>query len=844
MRNLVVVLLSIVFTMQMPASDIYTPGKKTGKTFKDFSKPFLEKYCINCHDNDTEKGSFSLEDLGPVNEANAAIWKSIWEQVSLNEMPPKKKKQPQSAEKLFFVDWIVEELSREMEDKGGFDAHLDPVKGNHLNHDLLFGSIPENIKLIPTSSPARLWRVTPEEHITRLSILVNGEQKYDPAKPGLRTYGDALPIDHSGNLKIYLVDRVTNYHGDFSGYERAIKSLPGVLAWERKYGLDNYPHLHSVNSAEINQILGMTNHILEYMAFGPLKFAESNQITDDKEYIKNFIKRKPAPKGGPLVTINGSPKSLIYTPKILRPLTPVYELIKEDGLSEKHLRASVNFLFETLSLRPPKQEECDKYIEIVKKSVAQLGKEKGIYVGLSPIFVHREALFRQELAENGKPDAYGRVMLQDWELGLAVNHAFAYLKPDEKLKKAIQTGKMKTKEDVKREVERILTDDSIRKPRILQFFRDYFDYDLGGGICKDSEVIRSSLLQFKISEGGYYRGLRAAETNTERLIELILKEDKNVLKEILTTQKVVAGPLDSKFFGRFGAQDSDIAQQKKEAAAEAIRIKKQIAEVEAKVKANPKDAKQKRNLEKLKKKLANGSKKYAEEFFPAKFDGNTIYVRAGRRSLGDLSLKNTAKLALVTEGERLGILTHPTWLVSHSDNMENHAIHRGIWIRKKLLGGGIPDVPITVDAMLPEDDTKTLRERMQVTKEKYCWQCHDKVDPIGLAFEMYNHTGQYRLKDKGKPVDSSGEIIDSGDPNLDGKYKDAIEMIKKLSESERVEQVFVRHVFRFWMGRNETLNDRPVLIAAHEAYKESGGSMKALLLSLLTSDAFLYRKVK
>ena len=34
----------------------------------------------------------------------------------------------------------------------------------------------------------------------------------------------------------------------------------------------------------------------------------------------------------------------------------------------------------------------------------------------------------------------------------------------------------------------------------------------------------------------------------------------------------------------------------------------------------------------------------------------------------------------------------------------------------------------------------------------------------------------------------------------------------------------------------------PVIQDAYHAYKESGGSMKALLTSLLTSDAFLYRK--
>ena len=55
-------------------------------------------------------------------------------------------------------------------------------------------------------------------------------------------------------------------------------------------------------------------------------------------------------------------------------------------------------------------------------------------------------------------------------------------------------------------------------------------------------------------------------------------------------------------------------------------------------------------------------------------------------------------------------------------------------------------------------------------------------------------------------------------------------------------QVFIRHAFRYWMGRNETLDDSPTLIAADKAYVESGGSMKALVASLLSSDSFLYRK--
>ena len=116
------------------------------------------------------------------------------------------------------------------------------------------------------------------------------------------------------------------------------------------------------------------------------------------------------------------------------------------------------------------------------------------------------------------------------------------------------------------------------------------------------------------------------------------------------------------------------------------------------------------------------------------------------------------------------------------------------------------------------------------------------MDPLGLPFEMYNHVGMYRTTEQGKPVNTTGEIINSGDAALDGPVKNALDMINKLAKSERVKQVFVRHAFRYWMGRNETLDDSPTLMAADKAYMESGGSMKALIASLLSSDSFLYRR--
>ncbi|MFT7632136.1 MAG: hypothetical protein ACI87E_003185 [Mariniblastus sp.] len=835
--------------------DDYGPGQKFDKGFEGFAKPFLANHCADCHSGKDHEGSLSLDELGPVDEVNAAMWKSIWAQVTLKEMPPKDMDQPEVVQRLEFSDWIVGELTRVMRDKGGFHALLDPDKGNFVDHELLFGPLPDGLKLVPTSSPARIWRVTPQEHITRLNELINKEPEFDPSKPGVRTHGDVVPTNHGGELKLYFgTDRIIAWQGGTVAYATSVKSLPAILSSPRHHGLENYSNFSSVNSAEATQIMSAAEDIIRYMAYGPLSIAEPYQISDDKKTIEEI-----AEKGGSS-DIRGLPTSIVYSTKVARPLTPVYELMKEEKVTDVRLTAAVDYLFEKLTFRPPVKRESDHYLKITKQSIEKLGKEDGVALGLSSIFLDRDALFRPELVESGKPDRHGRVMMQDWELGLAVNHALQYIKPDAQLRSAIVDGRMRTKEDVKREVERMLADESIRKPRVLRFFRDYFDYDLGGYICKDAEALANTGAQTR--GVSHYRAMFDSAAGTDRLIELILREDKDVLKQLLTTDKIVATKNDNTYLGtqRTKKEKKDaIAAAKKTAKkatkkelAELETAEIELAELEKWLKANPDERRGKKNELAAKKKAVTTAKRTVNQATRKNRDvnhsvnlvnlkGENIFARVSRRSFGNGTMKPERFLATVPEGQRLGILTHPSWLVSHSDAMDNHAIRRGKWIQERLLGGGIPDVPITVDAMLPDEPHNTLRERMRVTTESYCWTCHKKMDPLGLPFEMFNHAGIFRTTELDKPVDTAGEIIDSGVPELDGKVANAIEMIRKLAESERAEQVFVRHAFRFWMGRNETLNDSPVLQNAHRAYKENGGSMNALIVSLLTSDAFLYR---
>ena len=824
-RFVLAAMLSLGF-LSVAVGETFTPGQKVNKDYGSFARLFLVSHCVDCHGLKEPAGKLSLHDLGPVSEVNSGIWRRVWAQVTLKEMPPRDAELPTVVQRLQFSEWIVGELTRVMRGKGGFRAHLDPNKANFVDHDLLFGTLPDGIKLAPTSSPARLWRVTPQEHITRLNELINSEPEFDPAKPGLRTHGDVVPTNHGGELKLYFgTDRIIKWQGGTVAYATAVKSVPAVLSSARNHGLENYPDFYSVNSAEATQIMGVAEDIIRYMAYGPLSIAQAYQITDNPKSIADKMKGD----------IRGLPTSIVYSTKVVRPLTPVHDLMKDGDVADDHLRAAVDHLFEALTFRPPRKTESDAYLAIASQAIGKLGKENGAVLGLSSIFLDRDALFRPELAASGEPDRHGRVMLQDWELGLAVNHALRYIKPDKQLRKAIVAGRMRTRSDVRREVRRMLADDSNRKPRILRFFRDYFDFDLGGYICKDNKSLANTGVRTRGQS--HYRAMFDATVSTDRLVELILQEDKDVFRQLLTTNKVVTTRSDNVYFGKRRTRKevaASVAAAKKASVAAA---KKEAAELAAWLKANPGKKPPKGKKKKKKKRRANINHSVSV----AKLTGPKIFARVSRRSFGNGSMKPARTLSTVPEGQRLGILTHPSWLVSHSDAMDNHAILRGRWIRERLLGGGIPDVPITVDAMLPDEPRNTLRERMRVTREAYCWTCHKKMDPLGLPFEMYNHAGLFRETELGKPVDTTGEIIDSGDPTLDGKVANGIELIQKLAASKRAEQVFVRHAFRFWMGRNETLNDAPVLQDAYRAYKDSGGSMRAMLVSLLTSDAFLYR---
>ena len=494
-------------------------------------------------------------------------------------------------------------------------------------------------------------------------------------------------------------------------------------------------------------------------------------------------------EGGKVVAGPGAIKEMLAYIDESVPLTP--ELMDK----------VITMQFQKVHSRQPTADEKVRFVKLMEKNVKDAGRVTGMRYALTAVYLMPEAVFRYEIGST-KTDDKGRTRLAPREIAYALAYALTDKRPDAKLLADAIEGKLDTREGVTAAAKRLLDDAKTPKPRIMRFFREYFGYD------KATEV-------FQETKSNPDHDARALVEDTDKLIEYILERDKNVLRELLTTNK---------------------------------------AFVAYKTAA---DTKKKRNQEIAK--FEEGKKKDPAKFKnkTLKLPGRSIYLAYNLSDFPD-----TQPVDLPAE-QRAGILTQPSWLAANAKTDENHAIFRGKWVRERLLGGLVPDVPITVDAQLPDAPDKTLRERMKVTQQEYCWKCHQFMNPVGLTFETYDFFGRHREKEpllkvtapapdakKKKepvkthfdvPVDARGAITLANDAAIEGDVKNAVEMLKKLATSERVEQVFVRHAFRYWLGRNENLGDGPSLRQAHQTYKESDGSMKALIVALLSSDSFLYR---
>ena len=555
-------------------------------------------------------------------------------------------------------------------------------------------------------------------------------------------------------------------------------------------------HLMQADSATLGQLLLNCKQIAELQTFG-FKRLEKDRRT--QQMVERHYRKSPPS------------------------FTTIIE--SESAPSDEQLAAAVAEEFQLVLSRAPTDDEATAYRDLLNRAIEIGGKQRGLRTMAMAVLMRPDAIYRLEVGL-GETDQHGRRMLAPYEMAYALAYALTDLPPDKvmlgpeknrrlqppSLIDLAERGELNTRADVRRIAMQMWGSEKLEKPRILRFFREFFGYHA-------AETV------FKGDRAGKEFATRHIVKDADDLVLDIVGRDRDVLKELLTTERY--------FFQWPGS----VEEYDRRIEYITGRIDKQ--------QAGRRDVNFRYFIER--------SKQTDKRPIP---QANPTWRQTARfynldPATWDYPLEQPFAMPA---GERCGILTHPAWLVAWSGNFDNDPIRRGKWIREHLLADGVPDVPITVDASIPEDPHKTLRQRLEKTRDAYCWKCHRKMEPLGLPFEAYNDFGRFRTAEGlgltralRKPketarVVTSGQIIDSGDPSIDGDVQDVHELMHRLANSQRVRRSFVRHAFRFWLGRNETINDAATLQAADRAYVAGGGSFKSLVISLLTSDSFLYRK--
>jgi mono/diheme cytochrome c family protein len=188
------------------------------------------------------------------------------------------------------------------------------------------------------------------------------------------------------------------------------------------------------------------------------------------------------------------------------------------------------------------------------------------------------------------------------------------------------------------------------------------------------------------------------------------------------------------------------------------------------------------------------------------------------------------RVSLKPEHRRGGLLTMGASLGLTSDGTRHRPVHRGVWLSEVIFGKTPPPPPANVPAIEPnppESPKATLREKLEAHRhDANCASCHAKIDPLGLAWDNYDAIGQWRTHEKIAAGTGDDPLVNPSGEMPDGRaFKDATEFKRLLMDDrDKFVRAFIDHLCTYGLRRVLTVDDEEDLAAiATEANKNQYG---------------------
>lgn len=191
---------------------------------------------------------------------------------------------------------------------------------------------------------------------------------------------------------------------------------------------------------------------------------------------------------------------------------------------------------------------------------------------------------------------------------------------------------------------------------------------------------------------------------------------------------------------------------------------------------------------------------------------------------------------------RGGILTQGNFLVVTSNPTRTSPVKRGLFVLDNLLGTppppAPPDIPELEEAA-HEGGALTMKERMvEHRKNPDCRSCHQRMDPIGLAFENFTAVGSYREMENGKPIETDGELV-TGE-----KFADVTELKKVLAVDRKDDfhRCLAEKLLTYALGRGVEYYDAPAIDEVVRRMEAKGGTLHEAVHAVIDSISFQRRR--
>ena len=146
---------------------------------------------------------------------------------------------------------------------------------------------------------------------------------------------------------------------------------------------------------------------------------------------------------------------------------------------------------------------------------------------------------------------------------------------------------------------------------------------------------------------------------------------------------------------------------------------------------------------------------------------------------------------------------------------------------------GVPDLEDTEGTV--EGQRLTTRERMEMHRANpTCNACHRFMDPIGLALDNFDVTGQWRLRENGMALDTRGEFYDGTAITTPKEVANAL-----LSRPVPLMRSLTENLMAYALARRLQYFDQPTIrTIVADAEIDGQYKMQSLILGVVTSDAF------